>query len=372
MHIGFLAADLTRSHGWAEYSVNLLTALQRLGVQVTVLTARNSPAEFHIPSQAILPTVTPLDRAMLARQMLLYPTARRALTDCDLIHTAVELYAPLASVLARRRPLVVTVHGSYAHLPHLRGGVVDRVYTRAFWRAKLVCVSHYTAQVMAGIMPNANITMVNNGVDPTRYATLPPLKGAKRGPTILTVGGVKPRKGTRELVNAVARVKTIIPDIQCLIAGSLKQHPEYVATIREDIARYNLQGNVHLMGFVSDEELMGWYGAADMFVMPSLNEGWKFEGFGLVHLEASAAGLPVIGTRGCGAEDAIVEGKTGLLVDQANLGDDLPRAILALLIDPTRAKRMGKAGRVRAQTMTWDHTAKQMLEVYEGLLHDKH
>jgi len=370
MHIGFLAADLTHAHGWADYSVNLLTALERQGIKLTVLAARNSPPQSPFSAQRLLPSVTPLDRAMLVRQMRVSPAARQALADCDVIHTAVELYAPLAAILAGRRPLVMTVHGSYAHLPHLRGGLVDRLYRWAFRRARLVCVSRYTAHVMADVLPKSNIIVVNNGVDIEKYWNVGQLSQTptKHGPTILTVGGVKPRKGTRELVQAIGKVRQIIPDVQCIIVGSLRQHPDYVAAIRADIAAQGLESNVHLMGFMPDDQLLAWYGAADMFVMPSLNDGWKFEGFGLVHLEASAAGLPVIGTLGCGAEDAIMDGKTGLLVNQANLDTELPSAILSLLIDSTRARRMGQAGRLHAQTMTWDHTAKQMIEVYEELL----
>lgn len=372
MHIGFLTADLTHAHGWADYSVNLLTALERQGVKLTVLAARNSPPQSPFGAQPLLPSVTPLDRAMLARQMSVSPAARQALTACDLIHTTVELYAPLAALLTgrRRRPLAITVHGSYAHLPHLRGGLMNQLYRWAFRRAKLVCVSRYTAQVMTEVLPRGNIVVVNNGVDVEKYAHVDQLAHlhTKRGPTILTVGGVKPRKGTRELVQAIARVRDIIPDVQCLIAGSLRQHPDYVAAIREDIAALKLESNVHLMGFVPEDQLLAWYGAADLFVMPSINEGWKFEGFGLVHLEASAAGLPVIGTYGCGAEDAIIDGRTGFLVNQTNLDEELHGVILTLLVDTKRANRMGQAGRAHAQTMTWDHTAREMIGVYEGML----
>lgn len=370
MRIGFLAADLTHAHGWADYSVNLLAALERQGVHLTVLAARNSPPHPPFEAKPLLPSVTPLDRGMLRKQAALLPKVRRMMASCDLIHSAVELYAPLAVALAAGRPASVTVHGSYAHVPHLRRSPADWPYQWAFGRAKLVCVSRYTESVLRDIMPNGDIVVVNNGVDIEKYAGVDQLSHlpTKHGPTILTVGGVKPRKGTRELVQAVAKVRNTIPDIQCIIAGSLRHHPDYVAAIRADIIALNLENNVHLTGFMPDDQLLAWYGAADLFVMPSVNEGWKFEGFGLVHLEASAAGLPVVGTYGCGAEDAIINDKTGFLVNQSNLEEDLHNVILTLLIDPRRAKRMGQAGRAHAQTMTWDHTAKQMIDVYEGML----
>jgi glycosyltransferase involved in cell wall biosynthesis len=98
-----------------------------------------------------------------------------------------------------------------------------------------------------------------------------------------------------------------------------------------------------------------------------MNAGGKFEGFGLTHLEASAAGLPVIGTTDCGAEDAIVDGVTGLLVSQSAVTAALPGAIINLLTDPVRAKQMGAAGQERAQTQTWNRVAQRMIEVYENV-----
>jgi phosphatidylinositol alpha-1,6-mannosyltransferase len=85
---------------------------------------------------------------------------------------------------------------------------------------------------------------------------------------------------------------------------------------------------------------MSWYGSAHVFALPSLNVGWKFEGYGLAHLEASAAGLPVIGTTDCGAADAIDDGVTGLLVTQAQVAERLPAAIIRLLSDPALAAQM--------------------------------
>ncbi|MBL8157047.1 MAG: glycosyltransferase family 4 protein, partial [Anaerolineae bacterium] len=135
--------------------------------------------------------------------------------------------------------------------------------------------------------------------------------------------------------------------------------------VRAAIERLGLGGCVQLLGSVSEAELLGWYGRASLFVGASLNEGWKFEGFGLAHLEASAAGLPVIGTRGCGIEEAVEESVTGLLVDQVRLAEELPRAILRLLDDPALAERMGAAGQERARRFTWDAAAARLIDAYQ-------
>ena len=83
-----------------------------------------------------------------------------------------------------------------------------------------------------------------------------------------------------------------------------------VSNVVQQLEADGLQEAVHILGRVPDETLLGWYHAADVFALPAINVGGKFEGYGLVYIEASAAGLPVVGTLDCGAEDAIRDGET--------------------------------------------------------------
>jgi glycosyltransferase involved in cell wall biosynthesis len=121
---------------------------------------------------------------------------------------------------------------------------------------------------------------------------------------------------------------------------------------------------------VDESTLLQWYADADVFVLPAVNDGWRFEGYGLAYLEAGAAGLPVIGTRNCGAEDAIEHGVTGLLVSQETLKDDLPKAILQLLLDSEARIRMGQAGRKKAESQSWQHFTASMIDVYQSTITD--
>jgi glycosyltransferase involved in cell wall biosynthesis len=364
LRVGLLAADLTHRHGWAHYSLSLLEALRRAGVDVTVVAARNSPPGDDPGVLRLLPTVEPRERGMLAAQLRAAPAVRRAFAGCDLIHSAVELYAPLAALVAGKRPLVLTGHGTYVRLPQ-RTGVAGTIYRRAFRRATLVCVSHYTAGQAQIALPGVRTAVVPNGIDPGRFAELPP--AAKEGRTVLFVGALKPRKGVLTLVEAMARVRERISDARCWIVGALDQEPAYVEQVRAAIAEYGLNDSVRLPGRADQNALMQHFAAADVFALPSLNQSGKFEGFGLALLEASAAGLPVIGSRDCGAEDAVRDGETGLLVPQAD-PTVLADAIMRLLTDPVLRERMGAAGRAFAQTQTWDAAAAQLVTVYEEAL----
>ncbi len=367
MKVGILTSDLAASHGWASYCLNLVRALDAAGVELTVIAARNSPDVPSIRVYKLLPTVSPRESGFLPKLALALPSVRNALRDCDIIHAAVEPYAPLTAALAGTRPLFVTGHGSYVRVDKAWGTPARPLYTWAFRRSRMICVSHYTARIAESVMPGLRTTVINNGVDAARYAHLPVLDEPKPdGPILLSVGAVKARKGTRELIRALSVVREHFPNVICILAGNLTLEPDYVAAVRADIDRLGLQNAVRLLGFVPDAMLMGWYSAANLFVLPSMNAGWKFEGYGIALIEASAAGLPVIGTTDCGAEDAVDDAVTGLLVPQQGIDAALPEAIIRLLSDPALAAEMGAAGREKAARQSWDSVAAQVMAAYRA------
>jgi glycosyltransferase involved in cell wall biosynthesis len=365
--IGVLAAELTHAHGWAHYCASLLPALARAGVQVIALAPTGSPALAvdGLTVHAVLPPIDALSRRFLVRTMGALPTARRLLHECALIHAAVEPYAPMAAALAGDRPLVVTAHGSYVRLGAIAPRPAGRVYAGALARSTLACVSHYTERQAQAALPGAATVVIPNGVDVERFAALPTLP--RSGALVLSVGAVKRRKGTLTLIRAMAQVRDQRPDARAVIVGSLEAEPETAAQAQAEIAALGLERTVTLAGRVPEEALLRWYAQADVFALPSLNDDWKFEGFGLALLEASAAGLPVIGSRECGAEDAVEDGVTGLLIPQQESVPALAQAILTLLNDPARRAQMGAAGRARAAACIWDRAAQALLALYQRL-----
>ncbi|MBK8020242.1 MAG: glycosyltransferase family 4 protein [Chloroflexi bacterium] len=363
LHVGVLTADLSVSHGWARYCLGMVNALRKAGVHLTIVAARNSPAIRGLDIHPLLPSLNPLDRGILPRQLAALPRVRALFRDCDVIHSMVEPYAPLAVRIPGGRPTFVTAHGSYIRANHMRRPPASWVYASAFQSANLICVSRYTEKVAQENFSPIRTWVIRNGVDAERFREVHHVGGAV--PTVLFVGAIKARKGILELVQAAALVRAQIPNVCFRIVGALEAEPEYAETVRRAAAELHLDGVVEFAGRISDEALLDAYAHADVFALPSLNVDWKFEGFGLALLEASAAGLPVIGSRECGAEDAVVEGVTGLLVSQRNLARDLADAILRLLNDRTLAERMGAAGRQHAASETWDQAAAALIDVYQ-------
>ncbi len=372
MHLGLLASDLSHRHGWAHHCLSLIQALQHAGVQMTVITSHNGPDVDELEQHRLLPDTNPMQKNLLLHTLTRAPEVGRLLRDCDLVHAMIEPYAPVGAWVAAGRPFMVTAHGSYIDLLTRRRQPVGTIYRWAFKRARpIVCVSRYTARVIGEILPGARLDVINNAVDPAHFADLPKNAVEKRGPTVLAVGAVKLRKGTLELVRAMNAVREAVPDVQCILIGSTDAEPGYSHQVAAEINVLGLQDCVHLLGHVPEETKLAWYGAADVFALPSMHVGRRFEGFGLIYLEASASGLPVIGTLASGAEDAIEHGVTGLLVPQSGVTGATADAIISLLRDPERASRMGAAGRTAAQARTWDSAAQQWLALYEGCLSGK-
>jgi phosphatidyl-myo-inositol dimannoside synthase len=366
MRIGLLVPNLTDQHGWGHYSLSLIKALREAGYDLAIIAATNNEYKDSQVLANILPAVDQAESFSLLKMGLLLPQIRSLFTDCVIIHSTIENYAPLAVAIAGQRPSFITAHGSYVNLSRIRSWPISWLYRQAFRQSRLICVSHYTERVAHDIIPDIRTIVIPNAVDFEQYAALERIPAEV--PTILTAGGVKERKGTLPLVRAVARLRETIPNIRCMVLGTMKAEPHYVAKVQAEIAALGLEQHVHLLGFVDKETLLSWYAKAHVFVLPSINSAWKFEGFGLTHLEASAAGIPVIGTTDCGAEDAIEHGVTGLLVSQANVEQDLAPAILELLTNPQKAQQMGAAGKEKARQQTWDKVAIQVLKAYQQAL----
>lgn len=364
MRVGFLTPDLASGYGWARYAQELAGALAAHGVEVVALTQpqpTSAPGSLRLADvRPVLPLLVPPGRGFMLRSLLGLPRISLALRDCDALHVIAEPYTLLAHATAGKRPVIVTAHGTYVPQT-IRRALVGPLYRRAYQHARLITVSAYTAAQVRQALPGSEPVIIHNGVNVARFQQAAPVP-AKQGPTILAAGGVKPRKGTHLLVEALAQVRATVPDAQLVVTGTVDDS-DYVHNLHARITELELQDAVRLVGRIPDDDLRGWYQHADVFALPSLNIGQQFEGFGLVFLEAGACGLPVVGTSGSGAAEAIRDGETGLVVPQ----DDVPAlsaALTRLLADDDLRARMGSAGRVYAQTQDWSQIAARVMTLY--------
>ncbi len=365
MRIAMLSAPPVTTNGWGRYARSLVIALAEQGHQIVMITANNAPPQADlrdVPLAAyhrLLPSVVPMGRAVGLRTLLARPAVARLTADCDVVHVEAEPYM-LASPASRRG--VVTAHGTY--LPNLAQRSSLRVlYRRGFQRATVICVSRYTERRVKAVSPDLKTVVIPNGVDWQRFMQ-PGTPQVKHGPTVLAVGAIKPRKGYHILIQAMKIVRRTIPDVQAVCIGS-GQESGYFQNLKSQLEHDGMTDCVHFLGRVAEDVLLGWYHSADLFALPVVTTSDQFEGFGLIYLEANAAGLPAIGTLDSGAEDAIHDGETGLLVPQQD-AQATADAIIRLLTDGTLRKRMGESALTHAREYSWERTARSVVETYKN------
>lgn len=199
--------------------------------------------------------------------------------------------------------------------------------------------------------------LIPNGIDFDRYGphVAPEPRFANDRPTVLFVGRYnESRKGFRYLLRAMKRVQSEIPSARLLVVG-----PGNPAEFHRQISSYGLH-SITFAGRVDADELPALYASADVFCAPSTGR----ESFGIVLLEAMAAGKPVIASDIPGYRSVIETGEEARLVRPAD-AEALGDAILSVLRDPSLAARLGKAGRERARACSWRNITEHVVECYE-------
>jgi phosphatidylinositol alpha-1,6-mannosyltransferase len=177
---------------------------------------------------------------------------------------------------------------------------------------------------------------------------------------VLCVSRLVTRKGQDVLIRSMDVVRTLVPDAVLVVVGD---GPD--AGRLRDLARTAPAGSVVFAGAVPDDELPAHYGACDVFAMPCRSRwgGLEVEGFGIVFLEAAAAGRAVVAGRSGGAAEAVLDGETGLLVEGRE-PKAVALAVARLLLDPALRGRMGAAGRARVEArFTWTGQSERLAEV---------
>lgn len=261
-----------------------------------------------------------------------------------------------------RLPFVVYAHGNE---------VLDAMqadwngHRRAIRSADCVLAnSHFTAGLLTQTgIKSERIEIVHPGCDVTRFQPISVSNDFRKtilgshvqDKVILTVGRLVARKGHDVMIRALPRILKDIPDACYLIVGSGPAKP----MLEELTSTMGVHDNVIFLENVGDADLPSIYGMCDVFVMPSRAnlETCDVEGFGIVFLEASACGKPVIAGRSGGIADAVVDGETGILVPPDS-PETLAASICRVLTHKEYAERLGQQGRERAiQEFSWDAVA---------------
>jgi phosphatidylinositol alpha-1,6-mannosyltransferase len=356
---------ITRKHppsvgGMQKLSYQLIQAIsQRTTTQVVAWGS----------SQVFLPVFLPY---ALLRAIFTLVTRR----DVALIHLGDPVLAPLGVVLKRwfHRPVVVTVHGLDVTFPQsLYQWLIHRCLRRL---DRLICISAAACQAcwQRGI-PLEQCTVIPLGIDEAAFRTPSPEEARRRLETrvgyplgdralLLTVGRLVERKGVAWFVASVLPcLAAARPDILYLVIGAGPQR----TTIEASVRAQGLEKHVALLGQVDEATLRAAYAAAHVFAMPNIPVPGDMEGFGLVALEACAAGCCVVTANLEGIPDAIIPGQNGFLVPPGDV-DAYVNTILPLLGDEQHRLALGRqAQRFVREHYSWEHVAEQYLAIFREL-----
>ncbi len=382
MRVLFLTDSLSDLDGVGRYAVRLIAALERehgeLEVEV-LLSRKHRPTSAEVPAHWRVGVGLPPDYffymsplrfwgSLLASLPRVWRAARRA----DLVHAIKDYPHNYLGLLAARlagRPCVATAHGTYTIQP-LESA---RHRARALWAyrrfAAMIAVSRYTARRLAamageGGVDSARLRVVPNAVSAEHYDLPRGLEGrpwsGKR--FTLSIGELKERKGHHLALEAWCPLARERPDLHHFLVGKAGGDA-YQRSLEEIVERAGLSDRVHFVGNVTEEEKVDLLQGAEVFLhTPVTAADGGFEGFGIVYLEASAAGTAVIGTQDSGAEDAVLDGGTGFLVapEPAAVAEALER----LLDDDGLRRTMGEAGVEHARACSWEDNARTVAALY--------
>ena len=342
----------------------IIESTKRLSSQVDITVYSGTKAGFKLPTNLngvnLVPLhstdrLFPLDNWSFNRTI----SKKAAEINADLYEAhAVSGYA-LQKALNRRgnkKPFIHTVHGvladEYAQTKQsgyssVRGRVANYFMHRlanleaetAQNATLIVTISNYSLAKMKQFygVDEAKVRIVPNGVDPEKFK--PPIDkaAAKRQfglgnePCVLFVGSLIPRKGLPFLVEAAKKIVKEQPATKFLIVGEGPLRKQ----LDNSLEAANLVGNFKFLGNLKDDTLPFVYNCADVFVLPSIQEGQ-----GIVLLEAEASAVPVVAFDVGGVNEAVVNGETGVLVKRGSVGE-LAEALLRLIGDLALREKMG-------------------------------
>ncbi len=329
---------------------------------VRVIAAAHDPHEFTFSGDMMAWTLA-MGHAMTRAGLAVKQTGGRAWRP-DVVHAHDWLVAHPAITLSEYFdvPMVSTMHATEAgrHSGWVAGPISRQVHAVESWLAResdslITCSASMRDEISELFGPGlAEITVIRNGIDAARWPFAP--RRRRSGPAeLLFVGRLEYEKGVHDLIAALPRIRRTHPGTTLTIAGDGTQHDWLV----EQARRHRVRKATRFIGRVDHQQLLTLLHRADAAVFPS-----HYEPFGLVALEAAAAGAPLVTSNTGGLGEAVIDGQTGTSFCPRDI-DGLATAVRAVLDDPAGAQRRARAARQRLTCdFDWRTVAEQTTQVY--------
>ena len=359
-----------RDYGIGTYVRNLLRHLSRIDNTTDYVILCGEQDCKSIPD--IGPNFRPVvdaSGAYSVREQLSIPLDLRR-EGVDLFHAPHYVLPPLTPCKS-----VVTIHDCiHLRFPQYLPNRLGYAYARgSLWVAthranRVLTVSEASKRDILRYfkVPPAKIDVIYNAID-ERFGRMPEADEIARvreryqlnDPFVLYAGNIKPHKNLERLIEAFHMLRRGgMEQVKLLIIGD--EISKY-ATLRRAVHKYKLHKHVRFFGFVPDKTLAVLYRLADVFVFPSL-----YEGFGLPPLEAMASGTPVITSNVSSLPEVV--GDAAFLIDPYE-PESIAEAMRRVLTDSTLRNDLRRKGLVRAGEFSWDRSVRRVREIYEEVLH---
>lgn len=341
LHLAILTQEIFPEAGGVQTYLYEVARRLAARMRVTVLTTDGGT----------LPADTPFERVHLPKGTIprFSDSLRAVRPDLVLVgHAHPRLL--VAAALAGRYGAIAFGNDFLAAQHRWHRSIFNALLRRA---APLITISA-ASRARLDLIGIQNASVIFPGTDPSVFT---PAMAVVEEPVLLTVGRLVSRKGHDAVLRVLPELKRQHPDLKYRIAGEGPERSGLEA-LATDLGVRDL---VEFLGPVSAADLPSVYRSASIFLMPVRDEGASLEGFGIVFLEASASGLPVIAGRSGGAAEALLDGETGILVPPDD-PDAILKGVRRLLLDADLRRRMGQAGRRWVENeMNWDRAAAEFV-----------
>jgi glycosyltransferase involved in cell wall biosynthesis len=381
MKIALFSCDAHETNGWGSITLNICRSFSAKGIQFQLFLPRSHPVlteswaekvEYSLPTDALLYSPRAIAQALWCRPI--------DVSSCDVVHSLFSTPVALSAARAVSRhpelPFVLGEQGTYAVMPF------QRPLSRWCYRKLLshcdhfVTPSDFTRSLLINLVGDDRFeertSVIPNGVESARFsgserdksATQSDRWGAPRK-VFLGVGGLKPRKGFDISIAAIAPLLRERSDVVYRIVGGGSS--DYLSVLKKLAAQEGVASQVEFAGELRGEALTREFLNAFAYLHLPQARHWQFEGFGIVYLEASAAGLPVVGSISGGVTSAVIHQETGLLSHE---GDVLgARTHCKMLLDDRALyQRLASRGQEWARQHDWHEVTGKFLHLYERLM----
>jgi phosphatidylinositol alpha-1,6-mannosyltransferase len=296
-----------------------------------------------------------------------------------LVHAGNIRPSGYVAALIRRQlgiPYIVYVHGKDLLKERRKGK--NRWLVRAGTReilgnaAAIVANSRATATLAKDLLRSvgridavSRVHVIHPGADPSRFSLTARDAADRNDPVLLSVARLVPRKGIDTVIEALPDILAVHPTATYVVVGSGPDLSRLERLARD----CGVTHRVRFVGDVIDEQLPERFANADVFVLPTreIHDDDEIEGFGIVYVEAAAAGVPSVAADVGGVADAVTDGVTGLLVPPGSPAA-VSTATLRLLGDPILCAEMGNNARAAVEReLNWDRAAREVMRVVNDL-----